>query len=403
MIHRESSRASVLNHSGGRAVLHRTAQRKCLLTTPSLLSRGTRSKRPARNGCCAEGRSATLLARAASTAHTGNSRRRSPPKLRGVTSCGDNGRWLLQCSRMADWRQIQARIRKAKTSSDPPAQLAELYERTRDAMVAFELAAWQEKAGDHGEAARWYTSAAQRFRRAQWRTKAEEALTRLGAPIPAAMTAAEPAGETSPSESLGAGETTFTVEDNFRGGSAVQRRKVRWRFPPSPLKKQRRAPARRRQRWAQPRARPRAHSRKESGGADGAADAGDSAARELRAAGGEAANAGAPGPARSFVPAAASAPPILSRTPAPLPERPEPESERAARNGTACSGAELPRRPRRLPGSHARARASRRWRRASASSNRRFGGCWRARRLRWTTPTRLRRGRACSCSPIPTR
>ncbi len=35
-----SSRASVLNHSGGHAVLHRTAQRKCLLTTPSLLSKG---------------------------------------------------------------------------------------------------------------------------------------------------------------------------------------------------------------------------------------------------------------------------------------------------------------------------------------------------------------------------
>src|ERR1700679_3865382 len=110
---------------------------------------------------------------------------------------------------MADWRQIQARIRKAKTSSDAPAQLAELYERTRDAMVAFELAAWQEKAGDHGEAARWYTSAAQRFRRAQWRTKAQEALTRLGAPIPAATSAAELAGETSPSESLGT-EETFT-------------------------------------------------------------------------------------------------------------------------------------------------------------------------------------------------
>ena len=99
---------------------------------------------------------------------------------------------------MADWRQIQARIRKAKSSSDPPAQLAELYERTRDAMVAFELATWQEKAGNHAEAARWYTSAAQRFRRALWRTKAEEALTRLGAPIPVAMTAAESAAENKP-------------------------------------------------------------------------------------------------------------------------------------------------------------------------------------------------------------
>src|SRR5579871_2647032 len=85
---------------------------------------------------------------------------------------------------MADWRQIQARIRKAKTGTDAAAKLAELYERTRDAMVAFELAQFQEKAGEHAEAAKWYTAAAERFRRAQWRTKAEEALTRLGAPIP---------------------------------------------------------------------------------------------------------------------------------------------------------------------------------------------------------------------------
>jgi hypothetical protein len=85
---------------------------------------------------------------------------------------------------MADWRQIQARIRKAKASTDASAQLAELYERTRDAMVAFELAHWHEKAEDNLAAVRWYTCAAERFRRAQWRTKAEEALTRLGAPIP---------------------------------------------------------------------------------------------------------------------------------------------------------------------------------------------------------------------------
>src|ERR1700729_1391049 len=100
-------------------------------------------------------------------------------------SCGIG--WVLQCSRMADWRQIQARIRKAKASTAPADQLAELYQRTRDAMVAFELARWQEKAGENVEAAKWYTSAAERFRRAQWRVKAEEALTRLGAPIPASM------------------------------------------------------------------------------------------------------------------------------------------------------------------------------------------------------------------------
>jgi hypothetical protein len=41
-IHRESSRASVLDHSGGPAVLPSSATEKCCLTTPSLLSRATR-------------------------------------------------------------------------------------------------------------------------------------------------------------------------------------------------------------------------------------------------------------------------------------------------------------------------------------------------------------------------
>src|SRR5882762_7693446 len=54
-------------------------------------------------------------------------------------------------------------------------------------MVAFELAQFHEKIGANIEAVRWYTSAAERFRRAQWKQKAEEALTRLGAPIPAAL------------------------------------------------------------------------------------------------------------------------------------------------------------------------------------------------------------------------
>ncbi|MDE3109629.1 MAG: hypothetical protein KGL02_06790 [Acidobacteriota bacterium] len=86
---------------------------------------------------------------------------------------------------MADWRQIQARIRKAKSGRDPSAKLSELYQRTRDAMVAWELGAIEEKAEHQGEAAKWYTIAAQRFRRADWKKKAEEALTRLGAPHPA--------------------------------------------------------------------------------------------------------------------------------------------------------------------------------------------------------------------------
>lgn len=96
---------------------------------------------------------------------------------------------LLHYRLVSDWRQIQARIRKARTSADPPGQLAALYERTRDAMVAFELAQVHEKSGTSTEAVRWYTAAAERFRRAQWKQKAEEALTRLGAPIPVAPAA----------------------------------------------------------------------------------------------------------------------------------------------------------------------------------------------------------------------
>jgi len=85
---------------------------------------------------------------------------------------------------VSDWRQIQARIRKARTSADPPGQLSALYERTHDAMVAFELAQVFEKAGTASEAVRWFTTAAERFRRPQWKQKAEEGLVRLGAPIP---------------------------------------------------------------------------------------------------------------------------------------------------------------------------------------------------------------------------
>lgn len=93
---------------------------------------------------------------------------------------------------MADWRQIQARIRKAKNSQDPPAKLSELFQRTHDAMVAWELGAVEEKAERQDEAVRWYTVAAQRFRRADWKKKAEEALERLGAPLPAAQAESSP-------------------------------------------------------------------------------------------------------------------------------------------------------------------------------------------------------------------
>ena len=111
---------------------------------------------------------------------------------------------------MADWRQIQARIRKAKASGDAPAKLAELYEHTRDAMVAFELARWQEKAGEHAEAARWYTAAAERFRRSQWKSKAEAALARLKG---------QPPAETQPLES---GETAQDAAEGAAAESSSQ-------------------------------------------------------------------------------------------------------------------------------------------------------------------------------------
>ena len=91
---------------------------------------------------------------------------------------------LLQCSDMADWRQIQARIRKAKNSPEALAKLSELYQRTRDGMVAWEFGVIEEKAGRYDEAGNWYTIAAQRFRRADWKKKAEEALARLGIALP---------------------------------------------------------------------------------------------------------------------------------------------------------------------------------------------------------------------------
>jgi hypothetical protein len=85
---------------------------------------------------------------------------------------------------MTDWRQIQARIRKAKNSPDAQTKLLELFQRTRDAMVAWELGTIEEKAERTAEAVKWYTIAAQRFRRSEWKTKAEEALTRLGVELP---------------------------------------------------------------------------------------------------------------------------------------------------------------------------------------------------------------------------
>ncbi len=97
---------------------------------------------------------------------------------------------MLELGVMSNWKQIQARIRKARTAPDPVARLSELYAKTRDAMVAFETAAAAEKLTRGEEAIHWYTTASQRFRRAEWKQRANDALLRLGAPIPPE----EPAG-----------------------------------------------------------------------------------------------------------------------------------------------------------------------------------------------------------------
>ena len=84
---------------------------------------------------------------------------------------------------MADWKQITARIRRARTSKEPAAQLTNLYGKTRDAMVAFELAKYFETTGQNGDASKWYAAAAERFRRADWKIKAQEAAVRLGGDV----------------------------------------------------------------------------------------------------------------------------------------------------------------------------------------------------------------------------
>lgn len=118
---------------------------------------------------------------------------------------------------MANWRQIQGRIRRARTSVDPAGKLSELFQKTRDAMVAFEAGAVEEKSGRSEEAIRWYTIAAQRFRRADWRQKAAEALTRLGASVPeetpSAAEVSHAGAEVRPERDGGAtAETESTIE-----------------------------------------------------------------------------------------------------------------------------------------------------------------------------------------------
>lgn len=101
---------------------------------------------------------------------------------------------------MADWKQITARIRRARSGKDPEGQLSNLFQKTRDAMVAFELAKHLETAGQGSEAIKWYTTAEQRFRRADWKSKAQQAIARLSG-APSESTAGSSAATSHPSQS----------------------------------------------------------------------------------------------------------------------------------------------------------------------------------------------------------
>ena len=114
---------------------------------------------------------------------------------------------------MADWKQITARIRRARGSKDPAGQLSNLFQKTRDAMVAFELARHFETSGQNADALTWYDTAAQRFRRADWKTKALEAVTRLGGEPAAASLDVQPDAENVRVEREGAGISAMVIPE----------------------------------------------------------------------------------------------------------------------------------------------------------------------------------------------
>ena len=116
---------------------------------------------------------------------------------------------------MTDWKQITARIRRARTGKDPAGQLSALFSKTRDAMVAFELARYFESVSNNDDAGRWYLLAAERFRRADWKTKAQESATRLGATVAAEIPVLPPKAETpSVIEPTAGNEDSLEVTDN---------------------------------------------------------------------------------------------------------------------------------------------------------------------------------------------
>lgn len=123
---------------------------------------------------------------------------------------------------MADWKQITARIRRARTGKDPAGQLTSLFSKTRDAMVAFELARYFETSGNTADAGRWYLTAAERFRRADWKTKAQESATRLGATEPAEIPVAAPSKKQKEVTSTEGGEESSLPEAEAGHSTSVE-------------------------------------------------------------------------------------------------------------------------------------------------------------------------------------
>ena len=119
---------------------------------------------------------------------------------------------------MADWKQITARIRRARGSKDPAGQLAVLYEKTKDAMVAFELGRHFEIVRDPVQALEWYRLAYTRFRRGDWKTKSSEAIVRLGGELPvepaSKATAEDPRSETAKAPVLTVPEPAIPFAQN---------------------------------------------------------------------------------------------------------------------------------------------------------------------------------------------
>ena len=116
---------------------------------------------------------------------------------------------LLECNPlMSDWKQITARIRRARTGKDPAGTIVHTFCQNTRRHGGVRTGSLLESVGNTADAGKWYLTAAERFRRADWKTKAQESATRLGAtvaaeipaPVPPRRKMSEPATENEPRE-----------------------------------------------------------------------------------------------------------------------------------------------------------------------------------------------------------